>query len=216
MTDSTKVPRAAGIPDVDTLIRLFEEQGYVTDRALATAIFLGIRLGKPVLIEGHAGLGKTEVAKVLAAVLNTRLIRLQCYEGLDVNSAVYEWNYQKQLLAIKLEEGTGDSIEDKEKHIFSREFLLERPLHLAVAADFDRLILLGGREFLQVLHPRDRGLAGASQQRRQLTCLVRNDSRLECVDIGRRPVLLARNRGRGRGRHDGLRPRHDALGGEPR
>jgi MoxR-like ATPase len=134
MTDSPRLPRTDGIPDVDTLIRRFEEQGYVTDRALATAIFLAIRLGKPVLIEGHAGLGKTEVAKVLAAILNARLIRLQCYEGLDVNSAVYEWNYQKQLLAIKLEEGTGESIEEKEKHIFSREFLLERPLLQSISA----------------------------------------------------------------------------------
>jgi MoxR-like ATPase len=142
MTDSRRLQRTDGIPDVDTLIRRFEEQGYVTDRALATAIFLGIRLGKPVLIEGHAGLGKTEVAKVLAAVLNTRLIRLQCYEGLDVNSAVYEWNYQKQLLAIKLEEGTGDSIEDKEKHIFSREFLLERPLLQSISAEDASPVLL--------------------------------------------------------------------------
>jgi MoxR-like ATPase len=142
MTDSPHLHRAADIPDVDTLIRRFEEQGYVTGRALATAIFLGIRLGKPVLIEGHAGLGKTEVAKVLAAVLNTRLIRLQCYEGLDVSSAVYEWNYQKQLLAIKLEEGTGDSIEEKEKHIFSREFLLERPLLQSISAEDASPVLL--------------------------------------------------------------------------
>jgi len=142
MTDSPKLARASSIPDVDTLIQHFEQQGYVTDRALATAIFLAIRLGKPVLIEGHAGLGKTEVAKVLAAVLNTRLIRLQCYEGLDVNSAVYEWNYQKQLLAIKLEEGTGDSIEEKEKHIFSREFLLERPLLQSISAEDASPVLL--------------------------------------------------------------------------
>jgi MoxR-like ATPase len=142
MTDTRKVPRAKDIPDVDALIQRFEQQGYVTDRALATAIFLAIRLGKPVLIEGHAGLGKTEVAKVLAAILNTRLIRLQCYEGLDVNSAVYEWNYQKQLLAIKLEEGTGDSIEEKEKHIFSREFLLERPLLESISAQDASPVLL--------------------------------------------------------------------------
>jgi MoxR-like ATPase len=142
MAESSKFPAAGGIADVDTLIRRFEQQGYVTDRALATAIFLAIRLGKPVLIEGHAGLGKTEVAKVLASVLNTRLIRLQCYEGLDVNSAVYEWNYQKQLLAIKLEEGTQDSIEEKEKHIFSREFLLERPLLQSISAEDTSPVLL--------------------------------------------------------------------------
>jgi MoxR-like ATPase len=142
MMTTPRLPRTDSTPDVDTLIARFEQQGYVTDRALATALFLGIRLGKPVLIEGHAGLGKTEVAKVLAAVLDTRLIRLQCYEGLDVNSAVYEWNYQKQLLAIKLEEGTGDTIEEKEKHIFSREFLLERPLLQSISAPDASPVLL--------------------------------------------------------------------------
>jgi MoxR-like ATPase len=116
------------ITDVDTLIEGFERLGYISDRALATSIYLVGKLRKPLLIEGHAGLGKTEVAKVLAALLGTRLIRLQCYEGLDINSAVYEWNYQKQLLAIKIQEKTGLRVEEKEAHIFSREFLLERPL----------------------------------------------------------------------------------------
>src|SRR5580692_10647811 len=114
--------------DPDALMRNFERLGYIADRSLATSIFLITQLRKPLLIEGHAGLGKTEVAKVLASMLGTELIRLQCYEGLDVSSAVYEWNYQKQLLAIKIQERTGLSIEEKEKHIFSRDFLLERPL----------------------------------------------------------------------------------------
>src|SRR5262249_23349847 len=112
----------------------FECKGYIADSALATTVFLGIKLGKPILLEGHAGLGKTEVAKVLAAFLDAPLIRLQCYEGLDINSAVYEWNYQKQLLAIKIEETSGDSVEEKEKHVFGRDFLLERPLLQAVQA----------------------------------------------------------------------------------
>jgi len=116
--------------------------GYVTDRALATAVYLVIKLGKPLLIEGHAGLGKTEVAKVLAAMLGTRLIRLQCYEGLDVNSAVYEWNYQKQLLAIKIEEKIERTVEEKEKHIFSKEFLLERPLLQSILAEAASPVLL--------------------------------------------------------------------------
>jgi len=116
--------------------------GYVTDRALATAVYLVIKLGKPLLIEGHAGLGKTEVAKVLAAMLGTRLIRLQCYEGLDVNSAVYEWNYQKQLLAIKIEEKIERTVEQKEKHIFSKEFLLERPLLQSILAEEASPVLL--------------------------------------------------------------------------
>ncbi|HLJ87886.1 MAG TPA: MoxR family ATPase [Candidatus Angelobacter sp.] len=119
---------AKTIADVNSIVEGFERLGYVIDRALATAIFLVVKMGKPILLEGHAGLGKTEVAKVLSSFLGTRLIRLQCYEGLDINSAVYEWNYQKQLLAIKIQENSDRSVEEKEKHIFSRDFLLERPL----------------------------------------------------------------------------------------
>jgi MoxR-like ATPase len=130
------------IKDVETLVREFERLGYVTDPALATAIYLSTQLRKPLLIEGHAGLGKTEVAKVLASVLETRLIRLQCYEGLDVNSAVYEWDYQKQLLAIKLEEKSEETVEEKERHIFSREFLLQRPLLLSILEEHAPPVLL--------------------------------------------------------------------------
>ncbi len=130
------------ISDVDALIVGFERLGYITDRALATAIYLITRLRKPLLIEGHAGLGKTEVAKVLASLLGTRLIRLQCYEGLDVSSAVYEWNYQKQLLAIKLQEKSEQTVEEKEKHIFSKEFLLERPLLLSIWKNMQRRCFL--------------------------------------------------------------------------
>jgi len=130
------------IKDVDTLIQRFEHLGYVTDRGLATAVYLVTKLQKPLLIEGHAGVGKSEVAKVLAAMLQTRLIRLQCYEGLDVNSAVYEWNYQKQLLAIKIEEKTDQTVEEKEKHIFGKEFLLERPLLQSILADDASPVLL--------------------------------------------------------------------------
>jgi len=120
------------IHDIDDVLRSFEQLGYISDAALATVVYLTIKLGKPLLLEGHAGLGKTEVAKTLAAFLGTRLIRLQCYEGLDVSSAVYEWNYQKQLLAIKIEEKSGESVAEKEKHIFGREFLMERPLLQAI------------------------------------------------------------------------------------
>lgn len=137
------LPPGQPINDPGDIIRGLEQQGYVTDSPLATVIFLGTRLGKPVLLEGHAGLGKTEVAKALAAFLGTRLIRLQCYEGLDLNSAVYEWNYQKQLLAIKIEERARQTVEEKEKHIFSREFLLERPLLEAIQAeDFSPVLLV--------------------------------------------------------------------------
>ena len=130
------------IPDVSTVITGFEQLGYIADRALATAVYLATRLQKPILLEGHAGLGKTEVAKVLAALLGTRLIRLQCYEGLDVNSAIYEWNYQRQLLAIKVHEKTDETVEEKERHIFGREFLMERPLLQAIQAEDASPVLL--------------------------------------------------------------------------
>jgi MoxR-like ATPase len=116
------------IKTVDDVIGGFEQEGYVTDRALGTAVLLVIKLAKPILIEGPTGVGKTEVAKALASMLGTELIRLQCYEGLDVNSAMYEWNYQKQLLAIKIQETADTSVEEKEAHIFGHDFLLERPL----------------------------------------------------------------------------------------
>jgi MoxR-like ATPase len=127
---------------VDALIEGFTREGYVLDRALATAIFLVLRLEKPLLVEGNAGVGKTEIAKTLARVLKRELIRLQCYEGLDLSSAVYEWNYQKQLLAIKIEESSGASVEQKEKHIFSPEFLLERPLLRSIRAEGAAAVLL--------------------------------------------------------------------------
>src|SRR6202007_1489015 len=128
MTVSQALPEDNEIKDVNHLIERFEQLGYVTDPALATAVYLVTKLQKPLLIEGHAGVGKTEVAKVFAAMLKTRLIRLQCYEGLDVNSAVYEWNYQKQLLAIKLQEGSDQQMRDLEARIFGQDFLLQRPL----------------------------------------------------------------------------------------
>jgi len=142
MSTPLKHPEENQIKDVDALIRGFEQLGYVTDRALATSVYLVLKLHKPLLIEGHAGLGKTEVAKVLARMLGTRLIRLQCYEGLDVGAAVYEWNYQKQLLAIKIQEKTQQTVEEKEKHIFSKEFLLERPLLQSILAEEASPVLL--------------------------------------------------------------------------
>jgi len=139
--DSHRDSSAANLT-VDLLISGLESVGYVIDRSLATAVFLVTKLRKPILVEGQAGLGKTELAKALAALLDTRLIRLQCYEGLDVNSAVYEWNYQKQLLAIKIEESSNQSVEEKERHIFSREFLLERPLLQSIQAEDRSPVLL--------------------------------------------------------------------------
>ena len=142
MTPSTPTGKAPEITDIDAIISGFGRLGYVADRALATAVYLLVKLDKPLLIEGHAGVGKTEVAKVLAVLLETRLIRLQCYEGLDVNSAVYEWNYQKQLLAIKIHEGRGETVEEKEKHIFGEGFLLKRPLLQSITHEDGSPVLL--------------------------------------------------------------------------
>jgi MoxR-like ATPase len=113
-------------------IRAFEErmdrEGYVADASIATALHLAVEMRKPLLIEGDAGVGKTEVAKVLARILGAELIRLQCYEGIDVQTALYEWNYPRQLLHMKAAEGSGASASALEASIFSREYLLERPL----------------------------------------------------------------------------------------
>ena len=118
--------------EVRQIQRLLEQQVYVTDAAIATALYLSITLGKPLLVEGPAGVGKTEIAKALASALGTKLIRLQCYEGLDATTALYEWNYSKQLLHIKLEESSRASEAEKEAAIFSEDFLLKRPLLQAI------------------------------------------------------------------------------------
>src|SRR3989442_769039 len=110
--------------------------------AIATSVHLAMVLKKPLLIEGHAGVGKTEVAKVMARMLGTNLIRLQCYEGLDAAQALYEWNYPKQLLHIKLEESTTHSLEQKEAAIFSEPFLIRRPLLQAISQDGHAPVLL--------------------------------------------------------------------------
>lgn len=117
-------------------------QGYITDRATATAAYLAMTLHKPLLVEGPPGVGKTEIAKVLAGVLETELIRLQCYEGLDVSTALYEWNYPKQLLHIKLGEGSGQTVDEREAQIFSEAFLLERPLLRAIRATRQTVLLI--------------------------------------------------------------------------
>ena len=116
------------------------EVGYVADRDLSTALWLMEFLKRPLLLEGEAGVGKTEVAKALAAVHGAELIRLQCYEGLDQNAALYEWNYQRQLLAIKSREGeNADAIEE---HIFSEKYLLERPLLAAIRREVAPVLLI--------------------------------------------------------------------------
>lgn len=118
--------------EVKQIQRLLEEQIYIADAAVATALYLSMALGKPLLVEGPAGVGKTEIAKSLAQALETKLIRLQCYEGLDATTALYEWNYPKQLLHLKLEESSPASEAEKEAAIFSEAFLLKRPLLQAI------------------------------------------------------------------------------------
>ena len=115
-------------PEVSRIQELLSGQGYIADRAIATSVYLSIALRKPLLIEGAAGVGKTEVAKVMARALGTELIRLQCYEGLDATTSLYEWNYQRQLLHIRLSEGGERSVAECEAEIFSEAFLLKRPL----------------------------------------------------------------------------------------
>jgi MoxR-like ATPase len=119
--------------EIREIQRQMEAAEYVTDAPVATSVYLATRLRKPLLIEGHAGVGKTEVAKVMGRMLGTNLIRLQCYEGLDAAAALYEWNYQKQILHIKLHETSGRSLTDEEREIFSEDFLLRRPLLQAIS-----------------------------------------------------------------------------------
>ena len=114
--------------ELERIQRLLEQQGYIADRSIVISVYLAITLRKPLLIEGPAGVGKTEIAKVMAQALETDLIRLQCYEGLDANMALYEWNYQRQLLHLKMDEHSTRSLKERESHIFSEAFLLKRPL----------------------------------------------------------------------------------------
>jgi len=118
------------LSSIDAIQQALQQQSYIAERGLATAIFLALKLNRPLFLEGEAGVGKTEVAKVLANLLNTELIRLQCYEGLDVHHAVYEWNYTRQLLHIRLHEARNETVSEVE--LFGPEFLLRRPLLQAI------------------------------------------------------------------------------------
>jgi MoxR-like ATPase len=131
----TEPPQHPAPDDVDGVLRLLAQGQYVADRSLATAVFLSMRLARPLFLEGEAGVGKTEIAKVLAATLGRRLIRLQCYEGLDAAAAVYEWNYPRQMVEIRLAEATAASRDSLEEEIFSEKFLIRRPLLQALTAD---------------------------------------------------------------------------------
>lgn len=121
---------------IDETLAMLAGADYVADRALATVLFLSMRMKRPLFLEGEAGVGKTEIAKVLASALGRRLIRLQCYEGLDVSSAVYEWNYAAQMIEIRMEEATGEtSRQAMERNVFSEKYLIRRPVLDALTGD---------------------------------------------------------------------------------
>ncbi len=132
-----RTPTSRALPaSIDATLKLLSEADYLADRALATVLFLALKMGRPIFLEGEAGVGKTEIGKVLAQTLGRRLIRLQCYEGLDVAAAVYEWNYAEQMIAIRLAEAEGNVDRDRLSHdVFSERFLIKRPLLQALEPD---------------------------------------------------------------------------------
>jgi MoxR-like ATPase len=130
------VPHRTAPKSIDDTLALLASADYLADRSLATVLFLALRMGRPIFLEGEAGVGKTEIAKVLSATLGRRLIRLQCYEGLDVAAAVYEWNYAAQMIAIRLAEAEGGVDRDRLGHdVFSENYLIKRPLLQALEPD---------------------------------------------------------------------------------
>src|SRR5262247_4605094 len=132
MTQPPKLPPGS----IDATLDLLGAANYLADRSLATVLFLALRMGRPLFLEGEAGVGKTEIAKVLAQTLGRRLIRLQCYEGLDVAAAVYEWNYAAQMIAIRVAEAEGEHDRQRLEHdVFSDRFLIKRPLLQALEPD---------------------------------------------------------------------------------
>src|SRR3974377_1021773 len=132
-----KGPYVTALPtSIDETLTLLASASYLADRSLATVLFLALRMERPIFLEGEAGVGKTEIAKVLSATLGRRLIRLQCYEGLDVAGAVYEWNYAAQMIAIRLAEAEGGADRERLSHdVFSENFLIKRPLLQALEPD---------------------------------------------------------------------------------
>ena len=143
-SNSTKGEKSSssGFANVVDVQESFRKLDYISDKTLATTLFLATKLEKPLFLEGEAGVGKTELAKVLASAMDTELIRLQCYEGLDASSALYEWNYAKQLLHIKMEEGRDSDAKSIEKDIFSEQYLIERPLLRALLRSKEKPVVL--------------------------------------------------------------------------
>jgi MoxR-like ATPase len=186
---------------IDATLALLSSAGYIADRALATVLFLSLKMGRPLFLEGEAGVGKTEIAKVLAGSLGRRLIRLQCYEGLDVASAVYEWNYAAQMVEIRLAEAAGDI--DREvlsKDIFSDRFLIKRPILQALEPD------VAGAPIL-LIDELDR----ADEAFEAFLLEVLADSQVTVPEIGtiraERPPLVVVTTNRTREIHDALKRR---------
>ena len=182
---------------IEAVQKAMEEAKYITERSTATVLYLALKLGKPILVEGEAGVGKTEIAKVLAQILDTRLIRLQCYEGLDAATALYEWNYPKQLLWMKQAEVCAAPRESIGKEIFSPEFLIRRPLLEAIQND-------SGKSAVLLIDEIDR----ADEEFEAFLLEVLSDFQISIPEIGtirakKRPlVVLTSNR---------TRELHDAL-----
>ena len=145
MSLPTPTPTVSLPSSIDGLQQQLADHDYIADAGLATSIYLALKLNRPLLLEGEAGVGKTEVAKVLAATTGTKLIRLQCYEGLDITHAVYDWNYARQLIEIRVAEGQGDTAQTRDERVrelFGSDFLIERPLLQALRAPGEHPIVL--------------------------------------------------------------------------
>ena len=184
---------------IDDVLASLEHERYVADRSLGVAIHLALQLGKPLFLEGEAGVGKTEVAKVLASILGTRLIRLQCYEGLDVNHAVYEWDYPKQMLAIRLIEAGSERVEVDD--IMSRDYLISRPLLQAVEAS------TGGERPVLLIDELDR----ADEEFEAYLLELLSDFQVTIPEIGtiaaQQPPVVVLTSNRTREIHDALKRR---------
>ncbi|WP_342398459.1 MoxR family ATPase [Candidatus Chlorohelix sp.] len=200
-TDSNMTPVTEWV-SVDQVVAELSNRRYVIERSLATALFLALKLGKPLLLEGEAGVGKTEVAKVLTEAMGARLIRLQCYEGLDVNSAVYEWNYSRQMLHIRMLELEADETLRKEgaKELFSEEFLIKRPLLQALES-------VDGKPTVLLIDELDR----ADEEFEAFLLEILSDFQVTVPEIGtikaERPPVVIITSNRTREIHDALKRR---------
>jgi MoxR-like ATPase len=205
---SDRASRPEGTRSIEAIQDDFRTRNYICDRSLATAVFLGLELDRPLLLEGEAGVGKTELAKVLAASLGARLIRLQCYEGLDVNNAVYEWNYPRQMLEIRLLEARGEAATANPHDIFGPEFLIKRPLLQALeATDGEREEGVTGQPPVLLIDEIDR----ADEEFEAYLLEILSDFQVTVPEIGtisaERPPHVVLTSNRTREVHDALKRR---------